>query len=509
MKDEELQNLFGTIESEVAASDRLRNAIATKLAARKSQRRPWKMAAGLATACVIAGAFFLLPKPAEGAKLKDMINALKDVKSMQATTYVYRPTGRRRATVTTYAGGIWRLQTFIGTPFERTLLVSNQIMWRYDPTQNVALMELLDNTGTVGDITALEYVREFTDIGAGGPWDNFKSNGERATHTKPGPVWNGRQTYKILFDRPDQNYHAEILVDMESNLPICDAIRTEDQSIDDEYIFNAPIPASLLDPNFGAGCRTIDVVAASKELAERWALPIGSVSSRVGKTNVRDIQVNQTGTVFIVSSAQSPRNEQRLVPETLSDENDVKYLKVRDYRPGNTFICWVADHFKVDGEWPVITVFTPTEPGKPGHRFKVGFGVGLGDGLERGSKSAEHPMGLDLTAPPACEGGFPEYATLLRLNEAYGSIVAQELDTRARYYEERGDNANAARWYHQTAMLEAGLKRSNQHYYLSKEADCDKRLGRLTEAAALQTEIDRLKAIDPNIHKNLNMPIRF
>ena len=28
MKDEELQNLFGTIESEVAASDRLRNAIA-------------------------------------------------------------------------------------------------------------------------------------------------------------------------------------------------------------------------------------------------------------------------------------------------------------------------------------------------------------------------------------------------------------------------------------------------------------------------------------------------
>lgn len=501
MNEDQLQETGRQLEFSIKASLGLRAQVSRRLRANRKRTGRIKVAIGAMAMCAIAGGVLLAPRAANGAMVTQMLGALKDAKSMQVTMYLYGPLGgRQKATVITQAEGMRRYQIHIGTPLERVHLSREGLIWNYDPIRKLATFEP-SNEHAEAPQSALEYVEEFTNLGLDGP---------RFSKIVPGPLHAGRRTYRIIYDKPEDHYHAEILVDKESNLPISDAIRTREQSIDDDYAFNFAPDSSQFDPNFGGDCRVVNIPKEVEQWRKKHAKPVEAISDQDDDFRVADIQQNTEGAVFVVYTSTS-KTSVPLIPLVLVDDKGTGYLKVRDYNPGNTFSAsWAAQDFRWQGALPIIAVFVPIEPVSHSHNFELGLARSTDSiPIEPGTAPAATIRTLKLTVDKTFSGELPDYATYFKLDDYHNAIGLQERSTRAQFFEKQGNMPKAEQWYAEAAACCEKTSEVRAVYYFEKQAACLREMGRNGEADTISAKADKFRLLDRRIHKSLDMPIPF
>ena len=490
MNEEQLNHLQAEWNEGVFSSSELRANISRRLHHQRRARHRLKVTAGVFGVTATVATFALIPREAEGAKVQAMLSALRGATSMQVTTYIYRPDHIWKANITTQVGTLLRVQSRMGTNFERTWILRDGKDWMLDPTRKLAFCEPTMNNER-GSQSGLEYAQEFTRLGADGP---------RQSHIVDGPSLNGRPTYRIIYDRAVDHYHSEILVDKETNLPIRDAIRDNMQSVDDEYVFNQKIAPDLFDPKADSNYRVLDLEKETSEWAMQFLHPIHGIESKNESSNIWRVETNHVGSIFILSSTSRLGGEASTIPTSVTDDLGRTYLKVRDFSPGNTFAgSWVANHLRIHGQFPLVSVFVPLEPCSPAHTVSIQLG-----------KEGDEEQVIPDVQPTFFAGQLPEYATILRLDDYHESVELQVQMTRANYFEKKKDFVKAALWYGEVADLSMRhLSRSRAQVFLKSQVQCLREAHLDEQAKSIQKLIDQFDPIDPNAHKTLDAPIPF
>jgi hypothetical protein len=440
----------------------------------------WRFAAvgGLAVAAVIAVTLIPRVSPASAA-LGRMETALANVRTMSAETFIHfgDPREERAAMRWTYANGVWRLDSRLGSALERSTIVRHGTMYVYSKRHHTVVAEPYQ--GWFGaTTTALEFAKEQTNYGLIGE--------DRTLRVEDAPPEGGRHTYRIVMERKSDQYHTEILVDRATDLPIRSLthMRLEGgvfQNIRIEYGFGNKIRPTLLDPG-AFGSPILDLPTAHRQLLARYRRPL----AEAGTTALHDVEVAPDGTVFALVSL---REEERgLLPDTLEDGSRTRYLRLPDLQPGGNWgDTRVRESFRIGDRLFLVTTWVPLEPGRRPGPLRFGFSR---RGLYAPGKASRPPMVESVTVvPDRIARATPAYSTALLLDDPFVAQRIAAAEARADWYRDAGDFESELEW--RWAQHRAGVAyvRRFGELQVPALAKCLESLGRTAEAAKVRREL--------------------
>jgi len=459
-EDQNLQNLFQRIESNVAASPELRTKLATK---RRSPRRlRLAMAGGMVGAFAVLGAIvFILPNASAAGTYRRVEDAIEDAKYMHVRSYgkfVDKP--RTLLSELFYSHGAWRCDAFPNTRLARTYLRVGGDQWYYLNGSDVAVKEPFTGGFLDSRQTALEFAENMSDEGSLGHQRDFSIESR--------PDEGGRPVYAIVATRKDTPYHLEMIVDKKSNLPIRATFSGQDPSspnyreITSEFSFDNKIDPRAFLPKIKSTTRLTDMIADAESLKTEWKRPIKTVQAGPTSVDVRNITVNSKGELFVVCSfgapvgfepGQFPKN---LLPDKITDDLGRAYQLVETVPPGGMFGDTRArEYFKFGDDSVAITEWAPIEPITPWVAAKsvdVSFVVRTWMGYPTFSDDSIRAK-AQFTLPSAIESDFPAYSASMLLGEVHGQFEMESSEDRAKRCESNHQYALAARWYRAAAEL--------------------------------------------------------
>jgi len=447
--------------------------------------RVWRFAMLGVPMAVVAATVILTTPSAEARALQAMKNALTDVRSMRATTYLVRNGKAHLAGYTWTKDGTWRTEGFVGTPLHKAWIIDEHRQYMVDIARKVTtveprIVEWFPNQ------TALDYVIAETDTGPMGP--------ERKLNRVDGPVENGRKTYQLIYykERPaEENWgpfaessRATITVDADTNLPIRSEVRTElsDREPDvarREYEFNIPIPADTFQPPYPP---IIDLEKVQNERVAQWrANPLAGN----GRGEIVDAQLNEENALFLLSSGAE-------MPTSVVARDGTHYIYATDFRPGGTRGDTGTQARCGDLR---VTIFVPIE-GRP---TTPEFNVTITPRLEKGRVPPGSKVSDPVTITATRCRLWPDYHVDLMLDDALSFAVELMAAAPAKPLAAEG-KIDLAVAHHKLAYTQLRkFFRSIAYRNLEPAEKLLRENGRTAEANELAKTIAAERAMDPNV----------
>jgi hypothetical protein len=297
----------------------------------------------------------------------------------------------------------------------------------------------------------LEYVEQAIDMGSAGQ--------PRKISIKNSSAINGAQTYVVVLDRNTDKYHAEIIVDRQTDLPISAEISVQGGKrllrYRTSYAFNRALPESLF--ALSAAKKVVDVRAAQSELAAKWLNPIEKVKG----VSVRDATVTADGTVWLtvsspeVNTNTDPIGEPELLPTKIQTKDGGEYARLKDIVPAA--LLGGVKKFVIGNDLVYMVAFVPLNPKAPlPIQTAVQFAnrVPSINGFVRLSKTqmTEEPVGPPITLQLNCDlAGLPSYFPALDLDYFGFQVPMSIWDARAEQLAVLGRDQEAALAYEQAS----------------------------------------------------------
>ncbi len=407
----------------------------------------WRYAVVGGTAMAAAWAMVLIPRPTPADVAARRIEAaLAKVETMRAEGYLhYGDKAKERLYErSTYREGHWRFSGRVGTTLEQTYILKGGRQYTYDRRFNTVTAEpYRSEAGFYRDL--FQMIREQSNIGL--------ISEKRTERVEEGPRINGRETYRIVSERPADEYRSVLLVDEETNLPISAEAQVHYANMggDDTrqflrftYRFDADVPMSEFDPK-QFGRPILDIPTEAKKLMDRVRAPRATVEDG----QVHDAQVTSDGTIYALTSI--PRGTSLTpLPDSVADGHGTRYLRLRDLGPGDTWGNTSVRQIVAKDRSVFVTTWIPLEPPKqPATRVHFSF-------VKRRFNSSSAVVAPPSTSTPVYppvsihltpnQGRFPTWSTVLMLNKPLLSQRIEAADARADWYRDRKQHASELRW---------------------------------------------------------------
>jgi len=461
-EDQNLQELFQPIRDEISAGEKLRKAFhqQSDRQNRGTHRLKLALAGGAFGVTTIAVALaLLLPSTSAAATFARIESAIADAKAMHIRSFVERPDSPKHlASELFYSKGAWRVDAFPGTKFARTYIHVGTDQWTYEAYTDVAVKEPYAGEWPNDKMTALEFAKEDSDEGRISSPRIFKVEARQNEGDRP--------VYAVIATRADTPYHLEMVVDKNTNLPIRSIYwgetptDTHYQVISKEYSFNEKVDASAFSPAIKSTTKLLNLPAEADSLRTAWSAPLKSVQAGGTYADIRDLEVNRQGEVFIACSVgkrtnpRDPAFPQNLVPDELTDDLGRTYFLVETIRPGGVFGDTRARDYMKFGEDDVVFTewapLDPTTPWDPATSFDVHLVARTWMGSPTFSDQSISASVL-IPAPDPIPNRFPEYSSGLLLDDVHLLFEVSASERRGAHFDEKHDYAEAAKWYRDAA----------------------------------------------------------
>lgn len=444
--------------------------------------------AGIAAALAVF-ALLLPPKLTAVQAYQRMVDSVRDVRSAHYIMWNVLPNGTQvKENEVWYQKGNWRSEN-IYLQYQQVQVSRNGTNWTYNT---------LTNTVTQDDATAIQWFDRISGFSIGALLHEAALLDEDTHVTLLGATTvAGRPAHIILLysqwrgDRGNPQstlWRSRIVVDDATDLPI----RSESQSRKpnqtqwvtnnvevDQY--NQPIPAAVFTPDFPQTALRIDAVAEREQWRERLSrgiaaqqvTPIGYRHARPVKVFIRDFQVNATGDVFLLFTADTEvARDSNVGSVELTDEFGTKYIDPSRQNGGagsEAFVPTCMDQTnsgqKVNGyvfgneqlegiRWVPLQMQTPWRP----RRFRLTLHLNHVNGQLVGHGYG-HPgtAVFDLPVREAKAEVVPEYMPYMaRPLSDYAPVQSEEeAQVRATFYHEEHDLPHALAAYRELIALKA------------------------------------------------------
>ena len=453
-EDQKLQELFRPLQTDLHASQELRQDVNEFIASKRRPRRnlKWALAGGmLAIATAVIGSGLLVTSASAASKYHRIEAAIKDAQLMEIRSYAATP-GKPRKLFghIVYSHGDLRLS--------RSIIRLGSDQWYYLEHADVSVQEpLVTNPEIDRPQTALDFAKANSDEGA------ISSPRDFAFEERPNE--GAREVYAIIATRKDTPYHMEMIVDKATNLPIRTTFSGESPTspnyrvISEDYAFGSSVDPKLFDPQVKPTTKLLHMGVEAENWKRKWAKPI--VESKVDeeRCELRDITVTHTGNVFVLCTVPDridPKSSMpsNLLPDTLTDEQGRSYLLAQVIKPGGFFgDTQASDYFKMDNENVVICEFAPLQPSQhwtPASSLIFGL-VGrtwVGAPVFRNESVTSRLM---VKAPEPTMDRFPSYSDAMLLDDVHQQFEMLADLLRADIAEKAKQYKLAANWYRAAA----------------------------------------------------------
>lgn len=485
MREEELKALFAEYRESLGTCDR-------RSFRRRGEARQLAIArlagAGLAGAGLLAvGSIAFWPTDAAAHALRKMGTAIRYARSMDVAFDSLRPSGKW---VTfsrfRFRDGMSRIDDLRSAGLACTVITRDGSEWtdfhRLDHVSRSPGRKL--DWGEMGGENAVDDAMRSIDSG--------HTDVRRSVRLRSHAPISGVPTYDIVLDRAKDRYHAEILVDARTDLPI-----STECSVDygpehgglnrfrQTYRFNEPLVPSLFVPEKDKP--VVDLRSERLHLMERWQTPLATVDG----SDVLDASLTSDGTVWLVVGRKSFDGRIAL-PTTIAG-----HARLREFAP--THFDDRAEPFTVE-ERDVVVCGFPRVDGISTNDVSVGFARREGNLPQMRlpeDRTAEFidNVRLRLRSEP---GTVPSYFTALDMDRFALEVPVQVWDVRASALEALGRDLDAAHAFEKEAEADASFIRYVGYRPLQRAALCYDRLGLKEKAAdarrrasALKTERER------------------
>ncbi len=433
----------------------------------------------------------MIPRNATARTIESIQHAISDANSMEVFSSMKLPSGWRPYLHIYYANNMWRHEAQMGTGVERTIIMRDGMVLQDRAADDFAILypkdpstdQMFDGVGQ----TALDFAKGMINSGS-------SENPKQITIHEHSPI-NGRDTYAVHLDNEIEHYHAEILVDQETNLPFQSDMQTDDgrpnfkglrQAIHVEYKFNQKLSPDLFALN--SKKRIIKSDEAMKSIAKMWAVPL----SHVRDTEIRDVTITSDGTVWIAFT-EAHKEPKVTLPSTLTDNLGTTYVRTLDLNPkmsNGSFAFSVMDDKSVCivGFVPLMTHTTiPSQ-------VQVGFAKSQSDrnwGIA--SKQVEVVDQTLSFTPLHSSNELPEYFPLLGMGTSQFQFKSMIWNSRAKALEDRKDWLHAAQAYDEYAKARYRWVKYSAFEPMLKEAFCYRQLGQIARADEITKQAEALK----------------
>lgn len=458
----------------------------------KAPARRSRIGFALATAGVIAFALAiaLWPKDAVAESLKRVGLAIKNARTMEVRSLMETSSGKwHEFSHAFYRDGAWRYQTRKGSGLASTIVVKDgQALTEYDRLDH-ATLEKADPTFLSmmeSEMSALDFAKRGIDQGQVGI--------ERKMSIEKGDRVNGVPTYRIVFERAEDSYRAEIVVDQDTDLPISTATTlhhgndTQPRLYREEYRFNHRLSDSLF--SLVSSRRTIRLADEQAKLIKAWEKPL----AKAGQTVIRDASVTQDGTIWVACTM--PDSQEGQLPIRLKTRDGQPYGRSLDINP--SAILGKQGTFTFRGDDVVIIGFFPLDINQPkptdvqvvfGNReaHYPGHSKPDGDGKSEG-------LTLSIPVKILKEQDRPSYFPALDLDHFGFQLPITIWNSRAEDLQKAGRLLEAAKAFEQTAVEYRNFVKYAGYKPLIEAAKIYRELGMTDTADARQSEANSLKA---------------
>jgi hypothetical protein len=389
---------------------------------------------------------------------------------------------------------MWRWEAHITTNLERTVVLRDNLSFEDFTNEKFAILRKSPppepGDPEFGNQTALDLAKKEISFGQ----TDIPSTARILDHE---PV-QGRATYVLSFVRPTDNYHAEILVDKETNLPIQSDLAADDTrpgfkgykaEVHTDFTFNQPLDPKLF--SLESSKPIIRPEIAAQELKKRWSTPVGTVKN----SDLLEVTVSPDGTVWVASTVHQDGKALTL-PTSLTNARGTKFFRIGDLEASH-----IGTNFEVAkafGNEVYITGFVPPRPdaSQPGP-VSIGFGErGLPQNYVPALPIEEKVVSQEFlsTTPQSAPTLTPPYFPQLCIQPLFVQVNQMVWGTRARNLEAEGDFLGAAKSYDEWAKARYQWVKYSAFDPMLEAARCYRKLGLVAKADSLTKQAEALKA---------------
>ena len=404
------------------------------------------LAASMFVALLSLTTVALWPRESLAAAMARMDNAIINVESMRATVTVNRDGHNRHIATYTYWKGLWRYENFVGTPLESVGIFSRDHMVFHQRGESYVTVGMPYAVEMLPPRSALEYVKSTIDSGAVGV--------ERQMELRDGPPVDGRATYIIVATRPNNAYHAEILVDSNTDLPIRASIDVRyDDGKRDHHTWKFEWNARLDKASFTAESFRLPIINRDiqiQELKKAWAKPLAVIRIKETESKMRNVFVANDGTVFLAYTHHPDTRGLAPIPITLTDDTGNVYARASEYAPGGVYgEAPVREAMALDGGEMRFSVFIPADTDVSTRHFDVQWQ--LGRSTWPASSDEDHMFQgpsetTTLVAPIPSDAEFPLYSAAMVIDHYHLQKRLEIARVRAQVLFDLGRFEDAADW---------------------------------------------------------------
>lgn len=434
------------------------------------------------------------PQDALSRTIERLGRAITNARTMEISAYwsraglPYRLYMRQQ-----YKDGMWRLESRVGEPLQAVHVLRDGLALQEFRRLDHATIQTEDpsyyNQVSGDQSTALDFVIRRANTGLG--------DLPRATSQRSHEPLDGRSVYVIVLDRAEDAYHAEILVDSQTDLPIQADVTVEYNTpmfgkeinrYHEDYRFDLPLDDSLF--ALDSVKPVFDLRSAKSELRGRWHAPLADMDG----TKLWEASVTQDGTIWLALTVPNTSADV-VLPSSLESNLPGEYMLGRDVVPSD--ITAKTQRLQFEGQRIVIVRFISLAANAPApsqalvrmaHRPAAQPGSPIVD------VPAETAAGTPLVVPLATElGAWPEYFVWLDLDRFSFDVPISTWTVRADALERKGLHLEAARAYEACADAYRGFVKYAGHRPLEKAAGCYEKAGMPDVAARIRVEAERLK----------------
>ena len=445
----------------------------------------------LAATClgiVAFGGVAVWPRNAGAATIHRIRAAISNAKSMEEEYWLRTPAGRWRVfDHVYYHDGMWRFDVTKSDPLQLTIVNRDgQTLTDWHQLDHATLANGTSaNSGVTRDQDALDYAKASIVMGLADPKPTV-------TVRDHDPV-NGVPTYVLSLDRAVDNYHAEILVDRGTDLPISSEVAFDDRDgtrrYRQSYRFNQFLPDALF--SLKPDKPVVNLLDAERNLENHWVTPIAIVE----KCRVRDVSVTTDGTLWVTVSS-ADKSERMALPTSISTADGAAYTPMGDYEP--SFPSDDDNPFKMFGEDMYVIGFVPLQPNtitpawatisftrRPSH---YPAGVEPFD-------AHEEPLGSPIHLRLRQEAtNLPDYLTALNLDRFGLELPMDVPHYRAVALQASGRTVEAARAYEQEAEANNRFVPYHATVPLASAERCYRSAGMTAEAARVHAWAEKVRS---------------
>ncbi len=507
MNEEKLKNAMKTYGESLGECRR-------RPAVRVSRRsRP---IAALAVGCVLvlSTAVLMWPRDAVAGTLNKVSQALKNVQTMEIVRMMETSSGKwHKFHHLYYQDGVWAHTNRKGTGLESHVIIRNGwALTKYTRLSHATMEEadpyFHDTLG--GEMSMIDYAKMMIDQG--------NVSVERTTKIEPHADVNGRPAYKIVMERAEGEYRAEIVVDQQTDLPIRSTTKLRHTPTGgllqyrDEFQFNHTIPESAF--RLDSAVPVLRLTDEQSKLTDRWQKPLGEADG----TAVRDATITADGTIWIActkpfseeagtppvreggNTPPSPsqvrtRPDLATLPTRLETREGQPYARTLDIVP--SAILGKMKRYTFNGQQVIVVGFLPLSQSQPKpsevqvvFSQRLPYNPGFGEPKELIEADGK-TLSLTLRNEPKLDR--PDYFTALDLDHFGFQLPITIWNARAKALEEVGRTLEAAKAYEQTAVEYRSFVKYVGYQPLLEAARCYRELGMMREAEDREKEAEALK----------------